>query len=103
MGLLVTTKDSAEIEPEPESQWMCYGDAYADYAGGKGNCRCNNKDRVYPRCEEVPNPKCQECRKNNGDCVFTGGQVYCICKNGGSYPGCNLKEEETAGWNANWE
>merc|ERR1712071_368306 len=68
--LLVTTKDSAEIEPEPESQWMCYGDAYADYAGGKGNCRCNNKDRVYPRCEEVPNPKCQECRKNNGDCFL---------------------------------
>merc|ERR1712071_93987 len=31
--LLVTTKDSAEIEPKPESQWMCYGDAYADYAG----------------------------------------------------------------------
>ena len=35
--LLVTTKDSAEIEPEPESQWMCYGDAYADYAGIDNN------------------------------------------------------------------
>merc|ERR1712071_700132 len=61
--LLVTTKDSAEIEPEPESQWMCYGDAYSDYAGGKGNCRCNNKDRVYPPARKCRIPSAKSVGK----------------------------------------